>query len=156
MPEKRINLGITTRLIRILTQRGAKVIATRTSDRFIELDDRAAMAERTRADLFVSIHADASRNAGVRGATIYIARNASGQSRRAAQRIEAALRSAGLECRGIRDAGFRVLVGHSRPAVLIECGFLTNRREAKLLNTAAHQEWIADAIADGIAAHFGR
>ncbi len=155
LPEKTINLGVARRLARLLRDRGARVIMTRDDDRFIELDDRAATADRTRADLFVSIHADASSKAWVKGATIYIASNALEGSEKAAYRVVSALESAGVSCRGVRRARFRVLVGHSRPSMLIECGFLTNRTEAKLLNTAAHQEWLAEAIAEGIERYFG-
>ena len=120
-------------LARLLRERGAEVVTTRDSDRFITLNGRASLAERTRADLFVSIHADAAGRAGASGATVYVARDASPQSRRAARSIEAALERAGIACRGIQRAGFRVLVGHSRPAVWIECGFLTSRGEARRL-----------------------
>jgi len=156
LPEKAITLAITTRLVRLLESAGARVVTTRSRDVFIELDDRAAMADRVRTDLFVSIHADSAARAAASGATVYIARNASGTSERAGEAVAAALRRAGIECRGIHRAGFRVLVGHSRPAMLVECGFLTNSRDAALLNTAAYQDRLAAAIADGIAAHFSR
>jgi N-acetylmuramoyl-L-alanine amidase len=50
----------------------------------------------------------------------------------------------------VQRAGFRVLVGHSRPAVLVECGFLTNHYEARRLCTPAYQAKVAEAIAEGI------
>ena len=155
MPEETVNLGVALKLIPLLEQRGARVIATRTGDYFITLDARADMAEQARADLFVSIHADACPRSSVAGATIYVARGASGASHHAAGSIAAALESSGIACRGVRKAGFRVLVGHSRPAVLIECGYLTNYHEARLLGTSAYQARLADAIADGITDHFG-
>jgi N-acetylmuramoyl-L-alanine amidase len=154
-PEKTINLDIATRLARLLEEAGAKVVTTRSSDRFIELDDRAALADRSRADLFVSIHADSAQRASASGTTIYVARNALSQSRHAARSIVAAFQRAGIECRGTDSAGFRVLVGHSRPAVLIECGFLTNRADASRLNTATYRAKLAAAISDGIVTHFG-
>lgn len=156
LPEKTININVAMKLARLLEQRGAHVVNTRDSDRFITLDGRAALAERTRAHLFVSIHADAAPRAGVTGATVYIARNAHRESVQAAESILAALERAGIECRGIRRAGFRVLVGHSRPAVLVECGYLTNRAEAQRLSTPSYQAHIAEAVAEGIADHFSR
>jgi len=152
--EKDINLSVAMKLARALSARGAKVVTTRSGDGFVELDDRAAMADSSRADLFVSIHADSSKKAGVSGTTIYVSRAASSASQGAARSIAAALERAGIECRGVHGAGFRVLVGHSRPAVLVECGFLTNRADAQRLNTAAYQSRVADAIAEGIAQHF--
>jgi N-acetylmuramoyl-L-alanine amidase len=156
VPEKTVNLGVTSRLVNLLRARGATVITTRNSDRFIELDDRAALADQHRVDLFISIHADSCPRPSVTGSTLYIARNAVRESERAAERIAAALKRAGIECRGIRRAGFRVLVGHSRPAVLVECGYLSNPGEAKRLSTASYQTRLAEALADGIANHLAR
>jgi len=156
LPEKNVTLSIASHVAQRLSAAGYRVVSTRTGDRFIPLDDRAATAERADADLFVSIHADAAPRADVSGATIYIGRNASPESQRAAQRVLAALQRSGVTCRGIRRAGFRVLVGHSRPAMLIECGYLTNYFEARRLCSSAYQAMIAGAIAEGIADHFGR
>jgi N-acetylmuramoyl-L-alanine amidase len=151
IPEKVIVLDIAQEVAQRLRAQGARITMTRDSDRFIELDSRAAVADRTRADLFVSIHADSAKRASASGVTVYISRGASAASRRAAQRIANAVERAGVEFRGIQSAGFRVLVAHARPAVLIECGFLTNRAEAQRLSTAAYREDLASAIADGIA-----
>ncbi len=156
MPEKTIVLDIAVQLAGLLRSRGAKVVTTRASDVFIELDNRAATADQHRADLFVSVHADSAQRAAASGATIYIARNASAQSQQAGMRIEAALRRAGIESRGVERAGFRVLVGHSRPAVLVECGFLTNAADARRLESQPHRQKVAAAIADGIMSHFAR
>jgi N-acetylmuramoyl-L-alanine amidase len=156
MPEKAINLSIGTELAQRLRQRGANVMMTRSTDRFITLDGRAAFADRARADLFISIHADSAKRASAEGMTIYVGRGSSQQSRSAAQRIGAALQRAGLEFRGVQTAGFRVLIAHSRPAVLIECGFLSNQAEARQLNNGSYREHIADAIAAGVAEYFAR
>lgn len=150
VPEKRIVLDIAQRLAQALRARGAKVILTRDSDVFIERDDRAAMADRTRCDVFVSIHADSAPRASASGATIYIARNAGVESMRLAQRVDAALRRAGIECNGVRRAGYDVLVKHARPALLIEAGYLTNSGDSSRLNTTAFREKFAEAVADGL------
>lgn len=156
MPEKAINLDIARNLATELRDRGANVTLTRSGDRFISLDARAALADRTGADLFISIHADSSKKSSVQGMTIYIGRNASGESRRAAQAVAGALERNGLELRGVNSAGYRVLVGHSRPAMLIECGFVSNRAEAERLASASYRARIAAAIAEGVASHFSR
>jgi N-acetylmuramoyl-L-alanine amidase len=156
VPEKTVNLDIGRKVARALRERGANVVMTRTSDRFITLDRRAALADQSQADLFVAIHADSARRSSASGMTVYIARNASGESRRAAQRISAALQRAGFEVRGVQTAGYRVLIGHSRPAVLIECGFLSNYSEARLLSSDSYRSRVAEAIADGVGDHFAR
>jgi N-acetylmuramoyl-L-alanine amidase len=151
LPEKTIVLAISNEVAQLLRGQGAQIISTRTGDQFIELEERARIAERAQAVLFVSIHADAApRNPAASGSTLYISRNASAASQRAARTIQAALVRAGIECRGIRTQNFKVLVGHSRPAVLIECGFLTNSGDATRLNTPAYRSRMAAAIAAGI------
>jgi N-acetylmuramoyl-L-alanine amidase len=156
IPEKTIVLSIARQLATLLSQRGARVVMTRSSDTFIELDDRAAIAERNRADLFVAIHADSSQKRDVSGLTFYVARGASGESTRAAQRIEAAFEKAGFESRGIHGANFRVIADHNRPAVLVETGFLTNTRDARQLADSAYRDRIARILADAITDLFAK
>jgi len=53
--------------------------------------------------------------------------------------------------RGVKQAGFQVLVGASMPNILIELGFITNREEEKLLLSSNYQEKLAQAIFEAIA-----
>lgn len=154
--EKTITLQLARRLTALLEARGARVVMTRSGDTFIELEGRAATAERYRADFFVSVHADSARRAAASGASVYIARGAAGDSYRVAQEIEAAFRRAGVESRGVKRAGFRVLVGHSRPAALVECGFLSNHSDAAALARPDYQAKVAAAIAEGLARGLAR
>jgi N-acetylmuramoyl-L-alanine amidase len=156
LPEKTIVLSIANQVAGLLRDRRATVISTRTTDRFLELDDRAAIAERNKANVFISIHADSAQRASASGTTLYVARNASSQSYAVARSIQSAFASAGIPCRGIHTANFRVLVGHSRPAVLVECGFLTNAADARNLNNSSYRQRIAAAIARGVADYLSR
>lgn len=52
--------------------------------------------------------------------------------------------------RGVKTAGFHVLLGAKMPAILVEVGFVSNRTEAKLLRTEAHRKKLARAIAEGV------
>lgn len=148
--EKTINLSIARRVAAILQKRGVQVLMTRQGDTFIELNDRAEVANNAGADLFVAIHADSNPDPSRQGFTIYIARSPSETSRRLARSIENAMSSAGIQSRGIGNQDFRVLVRTTCPAVLVECGYLSNSWEAKVLTQAEHQDRIAAAIADGI------
>jgi N-acetylmuramoyl-L-alanine amidase len=70
--EKDINLEVAIRLGRILQSRGVRVTMTRNTDVYVELDDRAEIANRARPDLFVSLHTNADERRGLRGAmTLY-------------------------------------------------------------------------------------
>lgn len=150
--EKTANLSIARKVASHLENRGVRVIMTRNSDTFIELNERAAIANRAGADLFVSIHCDSHPTRSQNGYTIYVARSASWSSKKIGAAIEQSMGQTGLSNKGMRNQDFRVLVKTACPAVLIECGYLTNPSEASLLYDSSFQDRIARAIANGIVA----
>jgi N-acetylmuramoyl-L-alanine amidase len=150
VPEKYIVLSIARQIAERLRLQGAKVIMTRNTDCFVDLDLRAATAERYRADLLLSVHADSAPDSSAQGATIYISRTPSYASRRVAMSIHNTLQQCGIYSRGLRNADFRVLAAHSRPAVLVETGFVTNAHDASNLNNSWYQAKLAANIAQGI------
>jgi len=152
--EKDVNLSVARQVARLLEQRGLRVKMTRTSDYFVELEDRAAIANNLDADLFVSIHSDSFPKSTRRGFTVYIARSASSSSRRAASAIVRSMSGTGLNSFGVQTAGYHVLTGTRGPAVLVELGYLSNRREAALLRSSSFQSRLAKAVADGISDYF--
>jgi len=148
--EKTLVLCVAKLVAAELARNGVEVRLTRTTDRFIELEDRPAIANRLRADLFVSIHADYSRNRAARGYTVYVPRSPSSKSQAAAKAICRRMTANGTACRGTRTAGFRVLVCSDVPAVLVELGYMSNRAEAAQLGSTSYQQSIAKALARGI------
>jgi len=149
--EKDLVLDVALELADLLRQQGARVILTRGDDRFVELEERAAIANRAGADLFVSIHADsAPRNRAAQGVTTWISRAASRQSAAVAGAICNGVESAGLACRGTNRANYKVLVATRCPAVLAEIGFLSNAPEARRLEQAGYRSRLAAALAAGI------
>lgn len=71
--EKDVVLDVAKRLARHLKERGVRVIMTRERDRFVSLEDRTSVANQAEADLFVSVHANASRARGARGIETFFA-----------------------------------------------------------------------------------
>jgi N-acetylmuramoyl-L-alanine amidase len=152
--EKNINLAVALDVARLLEQRGLTVKLTRTDDYFVELEDRAAMANSLGADLFASIHADSFPNNTRRGFTVYVANAASSSSRRAASAIARSMSGTGLNSFGVQTANYHVLTDTRCPAVLVELGYLSNRQEAALLRSASFQDRLAQTVADGISDYF--
>jgi len=152
--EKNINLAVALEVARLLEQRGLTVAMTRTDDYFVELEDRAAIANSLDADLFVSIHADSFPKNTRRGFTVYVANVASSSSRRAASAIARSMSSTGLNSFGVQMANYHVLTDTRGPAVLVELGYLSNRSEAALLRSNSFQNHLAQAVADGISDYF--
>ncbi len=84
LKEKTVTLEVAKQLAYFLRQHGLKVIMTRKDDRYISLKERADIANRAQADLFVSIHANASRNRKACGSQVFIY-NREASSRKAAE-----------------------------------------------------------------------
>lgn len=150
--EKGINLEVATRVAGLLQQRGVNVVMTRSDDRYPELEERADIANRRNADLFVSIHCDSNPDRSRQGFTVYVARAGSPEAHRVAGEINQAMAATGAESHGIREADYKVLVNTSGPAVLIEIGYLSNTQDCARLRDGAYQNRLAQAIATGILA----
>jgi len=151
--EKHLALDTAMRVRNLLLQEDVTVFMTRASDRFVSLDDRVKFANARKANLFVSIHADAAPNPKARGFTVYIARKAGARAVDLARQLIAATKPRAGACRGLKRAGFRVLVGTKMPAALVELGYLTHRDEAAQLTTASYRQRLAEGIAEGIEGH---
>ncbi|MDG2616592.1 N-acetylmuramoyl-L-alanine amidase [Thermoleptolyngbya sichuanensis XZ-Cy5] len=148
--EKDIVLSITTQVARLLEQQGVQVVMTRTDDREIDLAPRVQIAERARANIFVSIHANAISmdRPDVNGIETYYASEAGARLGRVIH--DSMVRNTGLNDRGLRSARFYVIRNTSMPAVLLETGFVTGAQDAAFLSSAQGRERMAFAIAQGI------
>lgn len=147
--EKDIVLPIALQVATLLERQGVQVVLTRSSDRFISLQGRVDIAQRTRSDLFVSIHANAIslNRPDVNGIETYYFSS----GLRLAQTIHGSiLQSVNTRDRRVRRARFYVLRKSSIPAVLVEVGFVTGAEDARNLASPIYQSQMAEAIARGI------
>ncbi len=149
--EKHVTLAVATKVAALLQQKGYRVAMTRQGDQYPELEERADMANRLGADLFVSIHADSSPDPSLQGSTTYVAQAASNGSVEAARSVVTALDTGGVGVRGMRRADYKVLIYTRCPAILVEIGYMSNAQEAARLENGAFQTRLATNIADGIA-----
>lgn len=148
--EKDIVLDISRQVAQFLQQQGVQVLLTRTSDIDLELAPRVSMAERARANAFVSIHANAISlsRPDVNGLETYYA---PGKSSRLASAIHnSILSSVNVRDRGVRAARFYVIRNTSMDAALVEVGFVTGAEDAANLSNPAWRTQMAQAIARGI------
>jgi len=151
--EKDIVLNVALMAARELRAAGVDVRMTRSDDTFIELNERAALSNRARPKLFVSLHVDYARNRRAKGFTIYAPRDRMRQAWRAGMTMVNHMRSTGLDNRGLRPAGFRVLLHTKCPALLIEMGYVSNVAEAHMLARRGFQARLSRAIASGVLAY---
>jgi len=151
--EKNVNLRVAAKVARLLEQRGVAVVMTRWQDEYVEKEERAAIGNRRKAALFVSIHADSAPSSSAQGFTVYVSRSASSESYRAAHAVNQAMEKTGLNNRGVREADYVVLVQSKGPAILIELGYLSSPQDAARLSDDRFRDRMAQAIADGIQAY---
>lgn len=155
--EKTVNLAVTLKVERLLTQAGLHVILTRSTDQDIGLYDRAALANRAEADLFLSIHANASdTNLQAQGASTYSYPGSVAGAALAAALQRAVLAATGAGDMGLHTANFVVLRETSMPAALVELGFLSTPAERLKLTDPAYQDKLARGVAQGVLTYLGR
>jgi len=154
--EKDITLKIGTLIAQKLTkQNDVQVIVSRNEDKYVSLEDRAKLANEQGVDMFVSIHLN-GQNGGTDayGLETYYAKEKNDSSKELANQIQKTIISyVDVKDRGIKSGRFQVLLQSKMPAVLIECGFLSNDKECEKLKDATYQESLAEGIAQGILAY---
>lgn len=170
--EKNLTLDIAKRVEAHLKEAGLRVKMTRDKDVYVELEERSEIANKSRAAAFVSIHLNANLTASVSGLEVYYSPQKTlqakrllqaalkldhiqglqdGRSERLATSIQKyACEASGARNRGIREKGYTVVIGSAMPAVLVECGFISNSAEASKIKTTSYRDKLAKGIAKGI------
>jgi len=147
-PEKLVALDVAQRLNRKLRESQLKTVMTRDSDVFIPLNDRVAIENAQKNSIFVSIHFNDSRRRGIRGFETYYHSGASFDLAKGVQ--EKLMTIPHSKNGGVHAANFRVLRLANCPAVLVECGYLSNRSEGNQARDWEYRELLADRIAEAI------
>ena len=173
--EKTFALDIARRVKNNLVDGGYRVVMTRNSDIFLPLHERPAVANGKPNSIFVSIHFNASqRGDSASGIEVFSMAPRGAPSTNDNYITWASLHeSPGHELdmasfalgravhtalmgrlqlidRGLKRARFAVIRTARVPAILVECGFLTNSAEARMIATDSHRDAIAGSIAEGI------
>lgn len=146
--EKAMALDVSLRLARKLRAAGYRVVMTRDSDVFVPLGERVRIANSYRDAVFVCIHFNSATRANANGIETYYYSNQSAALAAAIHRQVVAGTTS--DNRGIRRRGYYVLRRTNIPAVLVECGFLTNPWEARLALQSDYRDRLATQIAAGI------
>lgn len=182
LQEKGFTLDIVKRVRARLRDNHVNVLLTRDRDATMSLEERCWRADRYGADVFVSIHLNASRNQAISGVETYIVpasgypttveveqnvltvkgKDCPGNRFDGANVVLAQYLHKGLLAhtgsldRGLRRARFYVIRNANSPAALVECGFLSNRGEAKKILDAAYRDQIAEGLSRGILTYLSR
>lgn len=164
--EKDINLDIVLKLQEILEGRGAKVILTRSGDSEIYDDDaqtihekkvsdmrnRKKIMDNSDADLFLSIHMNAFSDPNSGGLHVFYARNHPECEVVATKIQDSIAKLTGAKTHAVKTASdsLYLMKNPVPPSILVECGFISNPEEERLLNTDQYRAKIAFGIADAV------
>ena len=165
--EKSITFQIAKEVEKMLKEAGAKVVMTRTTDTEVspkhrqatdvdELQARCDVANKAKADIFISIHMDSFTSREASGTTGYYYTKGSAASKRLAASIQSELvAQLRTTSRGIKTCNFYVVKHTKMPATLIEVAFVSNPKEEKLLTSKKGVQKAAIGIVKGISDFFG-
>jgi len=153
--EKDVTLPISLELGQLLKQAGFEPVLTRIDDRAVELATRSSMLNNQNCDLAISVHI----NSAARREADYIStfiQGKNGEAEKLAQKVQAELvRATGWPDGGVRVKNLHMTRETRMPAILCECGFISNPEQEKLLRQSEFQKKLARSIADGVLAYLG-
>lgn len=165
VPEYKLTLILAKKMKVLLEERGYQVVMTREDNNTaISCAQRAKIANKAKADIFIRIHADGIQSSSVSGASAlypttknpYVGKW-SGKSKKLSECVlNSMCKKSGAKNRGL--VGRDDLSGSNwaqMPVTLIEVGFMTNPEEDRKLNTKEYQNKLAQGMVDGIETYFG-
>ncbi len=159
--EKKIALAIAQQTAKALTEAGASVILTRNDDRFIPLGERSDIANRSKADLFLSIHINSNTVANSRSGSIMFHHKQSPLGILLGNLLsEEIVKVSELPSMGVRsdrtiyESGFAVLRNSQMPAVLLEMGFINHSRDRARIQEAEYHSSVAKAITQAVKRYY--
>ena len=163
--EQEINLVISKKLCEVLEGKGMKVIMTRTDENGLfsdgmgiremkvkDMKKRLEIMKKSDADLFVSIHMNYFPSSKINGLRVFYSANHS-EIKPLAEQIQLKMSEiTGAKTTAVKTADKTLFLMKNPPipAILVECGFLSNEEEEKKLNNEDYQSRLAWAIADAI------
>ena len=161
--EKEVNLAIALKLKKSLEKQNIRVIMTRTDDRNLadangtnektsDMKNRVAKMDSEQTDAVISIHQNSYTDSTAKGAQVFYY-SESKEGKKLAEVLQKSLiENADPENHRMAKANtsYYILKNTSAPTVIVECGFLSNPEEERLLNTAQYQEKLVDALQKGI------
>ncbi len=165
--ESRLNLEVASLLAELFEQAGAEVLMTRQTaevdysgeaqtEKLKDMNNRARAIREFEPDAVVSVHMNKFTERSVRGAEVFW-QNGRENGRSLAQCIQDELNMSinTQKQRRSHSGDLYILQVVDQPSVLVECGYLSNAEEEKLLQDAKHQKLLAQSVFDGVCKYFG-
>ncbi len=150
LKEKDVNLGIGLAAINDLKRNGVEVVATRMDDSYLSLFERSNMLNEAGVDLAVSIHCNGVDDASADYLSTFVIKEGHKAETAAVFVQRELIKATDWPDGGVREANLHMVRETNMPAVLPECGFITNTKQEKPLSSPEFQQKLGRAIAKGI------
>jgi N-acetylmuramoyl-L-alanine amidase len=161
MNEKEVNLEVALEARRLLEAAGFRVYMTRSDDSYVSLEDRAGVANQLRADLFISIHANAAPRTDLKGVeTLYYPSEKNPLDFRENKFLaeifqDEMVRALGAASHRINAREKLVVLREtSMPAIITEIGFMTNLEEERLIASSDYRRRAAEGVRNAVIRYF--
>lgn len=152
--EKTLTLKTAKKLQSKLEDAGATVIMTRIGDTYPSLTKRVEISEKYKADVFISIHYNASTNKTANGVDTFYYKTNVNEYELAKCIQEEVIKATGMKSRGVKEGNFQVIRSNKQASILVELGFISNPTEEKVIATDAYQTKAATGIFNGLEKYF--
>ncbi len=154
--EKNFNLTTVRMVETFLKKKNVRTSLIRDDDTFYTLDERVAMTEDAKADLFVSVHYNAAPSRKAQGIEVYYYDDGDSDVRTQESKalakavLDRVITATGAKSRGIKHGNYAVIRKNKVPAILVEGGFLSNSEELEKLKDPAYLKKVSWGITQGI------
>lgn len=153
--EKTLNLDIALRTKKLLENAGITVIMTRSTDVYVELADRAKIANDSNADIFISIHGNSFNSIANGTETFWYGKYERANSILLANTLQNnVVKTTGIRHRRVAEGNFHVIRETKIPSALVEVGFIDNPSDAAKLKQSKYKQLAAQGILNGVLEYF--
>ena len=149
--ESKIVLGIANKIYQLNKQKNIKIILLRNTDEFIRLNDRVSKVNEIKPDLLISLHTNSSKDTIRSGIDAFVSKETKensfyNQSKDIAQSLIEQVSGKNLTQGKVSEANLVLLRGVECPAVMLEVGFLSNKKDRDYITSEEGQTEIATKI----------
>ncbi|HWJ76916.1 MAG TPA: N-acetylmuramoyl-L-alanine amidase [Niallia sp.] len=153
--EKELVLDVSLRTKKLLEDAGAIVIMTRSTDVFLELQERAAIANSSNADIFISVHANKFNKVTSGTETFWYGKYQALNSLDLAYSLQdAVVDKLNTRYRRVAEGNFHVIRETKIPSALLELGFIDNFYDSSILSSSSNRQRAAEGMFNGIKNYF--
>lgn len=146
--ESEISLNIVQLISKLNTNKDIEFVLLRQSDEFISLSDRVEKINKIKPDLVILVHINNAQNKELNGIEVYYSgkNKTAEKSKQYSELLLNHFADSNFSNRGVKEGSFKILRDSDSPALIVECGFLSNQKDREYILTPSGQKETAARI----------